>query len=271
MFVCCLCFFLYLLLFLLLFINIISYVLVFFINDNNHLNNKRDNIIMENTLDGLCRQITNSNQVRRLNRLFNEEFYLLSFSKDDTSSNKYGKFNIAGSTKNVYTINWYKDNSFFCDCPDQKSYCQKLNCVCKHVCFIVCRIGKMYDHNFFKNKKLSNTQADLLLQRLEHFDIDPNAIDTDLACKFAKLLNDSTETKKSFNNGRTIIDDDECPICYDNLKGGKELLACPTCKQWVHKKCINKWLETKDTCVYCRSDVWKSLHDKDDNYLNLNG
>lgn len=238
---------------------------------------------MTTSLDNLIRNVSNLNQVRRLDKLHNEEFYLLSFTKDDTNTNKHGTFNIAGSTKNVYTItwykNWYKDVSFFCNCPDQKSYCQKLNCVCKHVCFIVCRIGKIFDSNFFNSRKLSDEQSLILDHKLGHYEIDTDAVDTDLICKFSKLMNESNQTKKTFNNGREILEDDECPICYTelidtttngNTKKKQILLACPTCKQWVHKKCMDRWLQTNDTCVYCRSDVWKQFGNHESEYINLN-
>ena len=103
----------------------------------------------------------NSNQGTRLSKLLREEFYLLSYEAL-VDNKKKGIFKVAGSTKNVYTVTWY-NNSFFCDCPDQKNYCKKQNCICKHVCFVVCRIGKVYSKDF-SSIKHSHVRKQMLCQ-----------------------------------------------------------------------------------------------------------
>lgn len=54
---------------------------------------------------------------------------------------------------------------------------------------------------------------------------------------------------------RAIGEDDMCPVCFNELMDGS-CLSCPACKNYVHKDCMLVWLERKDTCVYCRSNVW---------------
>ena len=86
----------------------------------------------------------NFEQKKRFDKVFNEEFYLLNYENN--------KFNISGSTKNVYTVDFFtctdqnnintKYGSFYCNCPDMKSHARKNNVYCKHICFIYKKIGK---------------------------------------------------------------------------------------------------------------------------------
>jgi hypothetical protein len=33
-------------------------------------------------------------------------------------------------------------------------------------------------------------------------------------------------------------------------------ICCPQCKNYIHKKCMDIWLETNQNCVYCRSEIF---------------
>ena len=57
---------------------------------------------------------------------------------------------------------------------------------------------------------------------------------------------------------KVLTEDDLCPICYDDMTISQGPLSCPCCKNCIHKVCMEVWLENKDTCVYCRSDIWKT-------------
>ena len=214
----------------------------------------------------------NDHQARRLSKLEVEEFYLLSY-ENLTDTKKRGVFKVSGSTKNVYTVTWYHQNSFFCDCPDQTSYCKKQNCVCKHVCFVLCRVGKIFSKEFFVSKKLTQEHADALGARLTV--IDNTLIDNELAMKFSTMMQAQEVCKTMFKGNKPIDSEEDCPICYDHLRTEgvvKALVSCPCCANWMHQQCMKKWLETKDTCVMCRSDVWtvyKSTNAISNNYINL--
>jgi hypothetical protein len=61
-----------------------------------------------------------------------------------------------------------------------------------------------------------------------------------------------------FNNNKKCLDINEsCPICYEYLKDETKCISCPDCKGYIHKDCMNVWLETKKSCVYCRSESFK--------------
>ena len=77
--------------------------------------------------------------------------------------------------------------------------------------------------------------------------------------KISKLLYDKETSKTLFTNGKDICNDDDCSICYDILKNDKKLVTCPTCKNWFHEHCVNRWLQNHETCVYCRSTIWKQF------------
>lgn len=63
-----------------------------------------------------------------------------------------------------------------------------------------------------------------------------------------------------------IIDDadgqeeeNECPICYDNIKRDESQCQLIGCKHYFHKDCIKKWLSMKkDTCPSCRRVIDKN-------------
>ena len=49
-----------------------------------------------------------------------------------------------------------------------------------------------------------------------------------------------------------------CGICFNELDLNKLMAVCPKCHNIVHIHCMKKWMNMgKDTCVYCRSSIWK--------------
>ena len=76
----------------------------------------------------------------------------------------------------------------------------------------------------------------------------------------------------SFDPTKKPNNDDDCPICFDSLTTNI-LLQCPVCSNLVHTDCMKKWISTgTKTCVYCRSESWKSYGNKNNNictYKNL--
>ena len=55
-------------------------------------------------------------------------------------------------------------------------------------------------------------------------------------------------------------DDFSCPICMCNDILSEILyVKCPECKVIIHYNCITEWLKQNNTCICCRSDVWKFL------------
>jgi hypothetical protein len=62
-----------------------------------------------------------------------------------------------------------------------------------------------------------------------------------------------------------LVDAEPCTVCYSYLndKMKKPTIACPTCHQKFHGKCLSKWFSTllKPTCPYC-SSAWEEKKKK---------
>jgi len=222
----------------------------------------------------------NTQQKKRLDKLKCDDFFLLKFVDN--------KFYISGSTKNVYTINWYTNHSnnqevespnqikssFFCNCPDMKSHAKKYNIYCKHICFIYNKIGKFNRSEFYENKMLNEDESIDLKNKLDKINsgilLDNSIQNIELLEKYMSKIS-INDDDISFNNNKfdKCITDDDCPICFDNFND-TENLFCQSCGNVVHKKCIEKWLQTNHNCIFCRSDIWKYYGKKSkDKYINL--
>jgi hypothetical protein len=104
-------------------------------------------------------------------------------------------------------------------------------------------------------KKLSQNDREKLIDKLNSLK------NTEISKKYyenyIKKINKDKCCDDDFNKAKRDIDivDMDCPICFDELKDN--IKFCPECSNPVHQKCIDKWMESHDECIYCRSDVWK--------------
>jgi hypothetical protein len=210
-------------------------------------------------------KIANVQQRNRMNKVYTEEYYLLDYNKEEEKL----ILNISGSTKNVYTVTLdKKEKTMWCNCPDMKSHAARYGVWCKHCCFTLLKIGRCFEVDYFMNAKHITeacfTQINERLDAVSGSDV----ISEELSNAF-KRLNTTDKCSKFDRKEREIGEEDECPICYDYLSCG-EIKSCPDCKQYVHLLCIQKWLETKNTCVLCRSTEWKQfLKGKNSEYIQL--
>jgi hypothetical protein len=64
---------------------------------------------------------------------------------------------------------------------------------------------------------------------------------------------------------KRLVDAEPCTVCYSYLSDAmkKPTIACPTCHQKFHGKCLSKWFSTllKPTCPYC-SSPWEEKKKK---------
>lgn len=214
--------------------------------------------------------LDNEHQIEALVKLDSaqtgHEIYLSSYTKNISTDKKKqgveGTFTILGTLKKggvreEYEVKMYKPNAdekgtFWCSCPDHKFNSKKKNMVCKHICFLVCRVGKLMDVNFFNTKKLTAEQYEAFKTKVENI----HNILKDQTISRPK----ETITYDLFHKHMKPMDEDDiCPICYDNMNDAtkENVLSCPTCNNYVHKTCMDVWLERKDSCVYCRCESWK--------------
>ncbi len=190
-------------------------------------------------------------QRKRFNKIYNEEFYLL--------DKKNMTFSVSGSTANIYKVK-ITSSTIYCDCPDSKSWAKKYGCVCKHCCFILHKVLKediiiLFDKESYERIKMKCDKIDIF---------DDEFVNKELLQKFNNL------SLIKFDEIKGYDEDEECVICSDLLKDTK-LISCPTCHHNIHEKCMKKWIENgKTSCVYCRSDVWKNYMKSSSNtYVNL--
>ncbi len=198
-------------------------------------------------------------QTKRIEKLKTDEFYLIGFEKKD--ENVYDIL-MTGSKKDVYKVVLTIDGHMKCNCPDSESHAKKYGVLCKHICFIYLKICKGTDLNFFTTKKLKNDDIGILKARTELL------TSVDIAKKYyEKYLNQTSNTSEkktnlSFDEAKREIDmsELECPICFEELKSS--IKYCPDCSNPVHEKCVLKWLESHDSCIYCRSEIWSKYNNE---------
>lgn len=168
----------------------------------------------------------------RRNRGLRQSFYLLSLSRKD----KEWTIHVQGLTNNyVVKIN---PELMTCSCPD---HLQRNN-ICKHIYFVILKVGGCYqiilNHNISSSKKLNSedfTKLDnnLVSKTLEHLE---------------KTKKDSGRTRK-----RKRITH-ECLICFDEIEDVDQDRECLSqCHKHFHKKCLQRWFQTNQSCPHCRA------------------
>ena len=70
----------------------------------------------------------------------------------------------------------------------------------------------------------------------------------------ARILNDVRATPNPTSYARPgLPTKKECPICFDKI-GSKDGCALP-CAHSFHQHCIQHWLQEKNTCPVCRTNI----------------
>ena len=221
------------------------------------------------SIDELCGKVANPNQVTILHRIITDKeyskIYLSGYEPNtDTKGKKadligtvkvLGTYNEKKQCREEYDIKLYKSDPkgmFWCSCADHKFNSTKKNIVCKHICFLICKIAKVLKPEVFENKKFSDQDLATLLAKLTAKGDGDIWSDKTVAKILGKI---TLETFKQFVKAI----EDCCPVCFNDLEevDKPNLLACPTCKNYIHEECADIWLEQKQSCAMCKSDFWK--------------
>lgn len=226
-------------------------------------------------------------QIKRIDKVSTDKFYLLERTKLD--QNKF-KFTISGSTLNVYELIFdLLNQKYTCNCPDMTGHCQYKNIFCKHICFILLRVIRIFEiqgleanrcidkslTNFFTYKILSEEEKLEFIDKFDKMNLTDNEIvDFVLLEKYNNMILNGDNVKSKFNEIEKARKNDEnyCGICFEEYnKETQEILLCPVCLNMIHKECMRSWLLCGDlSCVYCRSDIWKEyLKNEIGEYKNL--
>ncbi len=224
------------------------------------------------SLANLINLVPNQHQQESLRKLMlRDEAYQIymagyeKVSEEDWGNRKLqGTFTVLGTmgrddVRSEYKVKFYKHGenakgSFWCSCPEHKFQSTKKQTVCKHICFLVCRVGQLYNPEFFATKHLSRDDFDRFVDKVEN---NPNLMRDVALCRSAETI--ITKNSQFAQRHREILEDDECAICFDKMHEtvAEKIICCPDCHNNIHLDCMRVWLERNFTCVYCRSDIWK--------------
>lgn len=245
-------------------------------------------------LESFIASVNNVHQRQSLYKLLArneaERIYLDRFVPETTTFYVRGALKATG--RETYAINLSPAGELTCSCMDYRLNCKRLNRVCKHICFIVCKYGKIYDTAYFNTpdvatpKRLAAPHREHLLlagQQLVAAIANPADIDESLRECFAATAtqnglysggSSSVEHRHyvapatSFDQSifsnldayKDWAEDNECRICYDEVKKDVAVaVSCPQCHRIMHKECMRIWIVDNRhiTCVACRDPIWK--------------
>ena len=241
------------------------------------------------SLPELIARVDNEAQKQALSKLLlrNEanQMYLSSYEANTTlrgrGSDLEGTFEVLGTmrhgSRESYSVKWYKWSigkpAFWCNCPDHKFNSARKNIVCKHICFLVTKVGRILDPAFFGTQRHMFTReqqerfrqavgnaaifADGARERERLATAPVRTVTFAYVPTATAVASHDTRRAQFFEQRRPVEAEDSCPICYDEMTG-TTCLSCPTCSNNVHRDCMEVWLERHSTCVFCRSDVWRS-------------
>ena len=189
-------------------------------------------------------------QKDRINKAHYQSLYLLEKNLTENST----ELKLTGSTLNIYTI-MINNLDITCDCPDIYE-CNKYNLYCKHICFVICMIGKLYIEEIFINKKIKQEHKITIIFKLfNNIFYDPNIFSDMLSEKYSilkfKLLTEQNNIIEARNK------DEDCSICYNKLD--VNIYTCITCSNAIHNSCLEIWLKKNNTCIFCRNIIEKKL------------
>ena len=206
----------------------------------------------ENDVTKFISEVENCYQSTILLRIFSNksDMYLADMTIKDEDMCIYVLGSKRNNKRERYTVNLSK-RRFTCTCSDYKYRAEKLGIVCKHICFLVCKVARILSVSFIDSKTLTNDEYNMFL----------DVINSNILWQNESISLKSINNKfKVFNISR---EDTLCPICFDAINKN-DSVSCPKCKNCIHEECMNVWLEANKTCVFCRSNEWTD-------YIIING
>ena len=195
--------------------------------------------------------------VRANSRAADSQLYLVDFTEVGGNFAITLKGTMIDGVRNTYTVRGEKVESgvkLHCSCPDSRSAGTRYNLVCKHRCFVVCRVAKMYPRYYFNDAAhvLKPVDADAIVLYLRNRSATENF--------YYKTPSPTSVPSTHFQcTPQGLImnpDTDDCPICFSELTASLAKVECPSCYHRIHSDCMKIWCSVKKNCVLCRSDLW---------------
>ncbi|KAL2785856.1 hypothetical protein BJX66DRAFT_49202 [Aspergillus keveii] len=168
----------------------------------------------------------------RLERAVTQRMFVVGQTVDGTDVLPEMKFDIVGSTGNLYRTTIGKEPT--CSCPDGAKGNQ-----CKHICYVLVKVLKAPAHLQYQLAFLSTELSEIY--------------------ENSPLRHVKEKAEESETDGKRKPVEGDCPICFMEFEPGKEnIIWCrAACGNNVHANCFQKWAATQNSrgvrCVYCRS------------------
>lgn len=151
-------------------------------------------------------------------------------------------------------------NIIKCTCSDYRFRCYKNNIVCKHCIFIIQTVLRFNCSTLIDGRTIADIHSFnatvgriAIVRSLEQI--------AAVAVAAVPVVIDRESSMLEISDARKAeVADDQCPICFidfsDESDQENKILACPTCHNVVHSKCMKIWLtrSAHKNCVYCRAD-----------------
>ena len=144
--------------------------------------------------------------------------------------------------------------------------------LCKHILFVFLKVLKVPP-----SSPLIYQKALLQSELAEVFEKAPNIALVSASVRVedsvAKAYQDSKDGQQKPPEKETAVVEfveSDCAVCFDPMTSPETAKACPTCRNYLHIECLQKWLNHSPTCPYCRSQLRKSSSQvSKTSYLNL--
>lgn len=205
------------------------------------------------------RSSMNLDTMARVDRALTQRLYLLD-QVDISRPGRLGrKYDVLGSTGNIYQVVIAQTPS--CTCPDFGR-----GKLCKHILFVYLRVLRCQPRSTIIIQKA------LLQEELETLFSSRTPIASDVRAS-DEVMHVYTGTVKPPQEPISLIEEEsegepvsaeekkdeklpegECPICFEPMDTKESVERCRTCRNYIHSDCLRRWLTQAKTCVFCRSD-----------------
>lgn len=223
------------------------------------------------TIEELINKTTNSMQCDRIERCLTgindteKELFVVGVQTIESLENETshrivtirGTLNARGS-RSDYRVT-VSSTGIKCSCPDATHACREHGLVCKHVSFILLRVGRLLPLYFFNHRSnspriLSEIDNDRLVKILD----DRVALEHFYVSNITNIVI-APNAQDAFISRESDLGD-LCPICYEDTPTILDLVECPQCRNTFHRVCMKVWIDapkSSKTCVLCRWDGWR--------------
>eukprot|EP00928_Gymnodinium_smaydae_P037032 TRINITY_DN25778_c0_g1_i2.p1 TRINITY_DN25778_c0_g1~~TRINITY_DN25778_c0_g1_i2.p1 ORF type:complete len:443 (-),score=70.53 TRINITY_DN25778_c0_g1_i2:62-1390(-) len=196
----------------------------------------------------------------RIERALSQRLYLLERRVgQDVGDTPQTTFMVMGSTGNVYEV--LVGTSPCCSCPDF----QRRQSPCKHILFVWIRVLRLdADDPRIWQKRLRVADVREVLERRRAPAVERGVhAPKDVKDRYKHTFGsqepqEEEEAPATSGRLRKMLDEDDCPICYEAMDSQEEarglITYCSCCGSNLHKDCMSRWQQASKNadCPICR-------------------